>query len=73
MNMSMFGWPRTRMWGSWCIKGQRHMAGGGRIGVCPGGRSFLAKVGVLVILEQSQQNPLCTLDPALVYCGEVTV
>ena len=49
------------------------MAGGGRIGVCPGGRSFLAKVGVLVILEQSQQNPLCTLDPALVYCGEVTV
>ena len=49
------------------------MAGGGRIGVCPGRKSCLAEVGVLVILEQSQQNPLCTLDPALVYCGEVTV
>ena len=61
------------MWGSRCIKGQRHMAGGGRIGVCPGGRGCLAEVRVLVILEQSQQNPLCTLDPALVYCREVTV
>ena len=48
------------------------MAGGGRIGVCPGRRGCLAEIGVLVILEQSQQNPLCTLDLAWVYCEEVT-